>query len=348
MSTPAEVLGPAERLLNVELVDGWVVTNRITRDPGCTGQSRSACYCAKKGDETAFVKAFDFRGEEKTRTVDQLNDMTAEFINERRVHEICRDNNLTRVTTIIGSGGVEVSGEVVHYIICEFAERSLRELHPPGEEVIAPAERLLALRQVTSALEQLHGASIAHQDVKPSNAVRHDGVFKLTDLGSSSCKHLPPAPHDLEWFAGQPAYAPYELLYAERGSWEQRRLGCDIFLLGNMAFTSFVGHSITYFVVGTLPEAMKPFGDHAVRFTEVLPDLVENHRQMIPEVVNVCVPAVIAKEFLELIDTMCHPDPQRRGHPKNILGSGSRYGLERYRSKFDQLAAIARKLSVAA
>ncbi|HEY2397155.1 MAG TPA: hypothetical protein VGH81_14425 [Rudaea sp.] len=348
MNDPVEFLGPAERLVGVELVDDWIVTERMKRDPGGTGQSRSACYRAKKGTAIAFVKAFDFRGEEKNRTVDQLNDMTAEFINERRVHEICRDNNFTRVTTIIASGGTEVDGEVVHYIICEYAERSLRELHPPGEQVTPPAERLLALRQVASALEQLHGASIAHQDVKPSNAVKQDGVFKLTDLGSSSCKHLPAAPHDQEWFAGQSAYAPYELLYAERGSWEQRRLGCDVFLLGNMAFTSFVGYSITAFVVGVLPDKLKPFSGYNVRFSEVLPDLIENHRSMIPEIIQVCVPAVIAKEFLALIDTTCHPDPERRGHPRNILGSGSRYGLERYTSKLNQLAAIVGKLGVAA
>lgn len=348
MNQPTDVLGPADRLEGVTLVEGWIVTERRMRDPGGTGQSRSACYCAKKDNSIAFVKAFDFHGEEKSRTVDQLNNMTAEFLNERRVHEICRDNNFTRVTTIIASGAVEVDGQVVHYIICEYAERSLRELHPPGNPVTPPHERLLALRQVASALEQLHSGGIAHQDVKPSNAVRQGGVFKITDLGSSSCKHLPAAPHDFERFAGQAAYAPYELLYAEGGSWEQRRLGCDVFLLGNMAFNSFVGVSITQIVVGALPEKLRPSDGYEVRFSEALPDLIENHRTLVPHFINELVPTVIAREFLQLIDTMCHPDPQRRGHPKNILGSGSRYGLQRYTSKFDQLAAMARKLSVAA
>ena len=348
MNQPTDILGPAERLQGVTLADGWIVTERRMRDPGGTGQSRSACYRAKKDNAIAFVKAFDFRGEEKSRTVDQLNNMTAEFINERRVHEICRDNNFTRVTTIIASGAVEVDGQIVHYIICEHAERSLRELHPPGDPGTPPHERLLALRQVASALEQLHSGSIAHQDVKPSNAVRQDGVFKITDLGSSSCKHLPAAPHDHERFAGQPAYAPYELLYSEGGSWEQRRFGCDVFLLGNMAFNSFVGVSITSIVIGALPEELRPSQGYDVRFSEVLPDLIENHRALIPAFIEVRVPAAIAGEFLELINTMCHPDPQRRGHPKNILGSGSRYGLQRYTRKFDQLAAMARKFGAAA
>lgn len=340
--------GPAERLVGKTLIDGWIVDHRVTRDPGCTGQTRSACYCAKRGTDVAFVKAFDFRGEEKSRTVDQLNAMTAEFINERSVHQICRTEGLTRVTGILGDGTVEVDGEVVHYLICEFADRCLREIHPPGEHGIPPAERLLALRQVASALEQLHSASIAHQDVKLSNVVRDSDLFKLTDLGSSSCKSLPPAPHDLESFAGQVAYAPYELLYGERGSWEQQRLGCDIFLLGNLAFTSFVGVSITWWVMHGLRAELRPFEGHDVRFSEVLPNLLENHYAVIPVVVEELVPPSIADEFLALINTMCHPDPAKRGHPKNLSGRGSRYGLERYTSKFNQLATIVRKYGAAA
>jgi len=348
MSVAVEYLGPAERLSGVMLRDGWVVAERIHRDPGGTGQSRSSCYRARKGDAVAFLKAFDFRGEEKNRTVDALNKMTAEFINERSIHEVCKDAGLTRITTIIDSGSIEIDNEVVHYILCEYADKSLREVHPPGDLVTPASERLLAIRQVTSALEQLHSTGIAHQDVKPSNVVRKNNMFKLTDLGSSSCKHLPTAPHDLDPYAGQAVYAPYELLYAEGGSWEQRRLGCDMFLLGNMAFNSFVGVSITQIVIGLLPEKLKPCEGYEVRFVEVLPDLIENHRELVPEFIKECVPPSIADEFLFLIDSMCHPDPKRRGHPKNMLGKGSQFGLERYRSKFNQLALIARRASVAA
>jgi serine/threonine protein kinase len=340
--------GPAEKLVGLTLKDGWIVSHRIARDPGSTGQSRSACYCAKRGDQLAFVKAIDFRWEDKNRTVDLLNAMTAEFINERSVHEICRKEGLTRITSIIGDGAIEVDGERVHYLICEFADRCLREIHPPGTAGIPQADRLMALRQVSSALAQLHGARIAHQDVKLSNVVRDFDLFKLTDLGSSSCKDLPAAPHDLERFAGQAAYAPYELLYGERSSWDQQRLGCDVFLLGNLAFTSFVGQSITLWVMHSLPAELRPFQGYEVRFSEVLPNLLENHREIVPHVIQTCVHASIADEFLLLINTMCHPDPTKRGHPKNLNGSGSRHGLERYTSKLDQLAAVVRKYGVAA
>lgn len=342
------VQGPAERLVGLTLKGGWKVIRSIARDPGSTGQSRSACYCAEFGNQLAFVKAIDFRWEDKNRTVDELNAMTAEFINERSVHEICREERLTRVTSIIDAGTIEVDGEVVHYLICEFADRCLREIYPPGDDSVRQADRLLALRHVSSALEQLHGASIAHQDVKLSNVVRDVDVFKLTDLGSSSCKRLPPAPHDLESFAGQPAYAPYELLYGERSPWEQQRLGCDIFLLGNLAFTSFVGNSITYWVMHCLPAELRPFDGHEVRFSEVLPNLMENHGEIVPVVIEQFVHASIADEFLALINTMCHPDPTKRGHPKNLGGSGRRYGLERYTSKLNRMAAVVRKYGVAA
>ena len=39
--------------------------------------------------------------------------------------------------------------------------------------------------QILRALQHLHDGGIIHGDVKPLNIVRHEGVFKLIDLGAS-------------------------------------------------------------------------------------------------------------------------------------------------------------------
>ena len=45
-----------------------------------------------------------------------------------------------------------------------------------------------------------------------------------------------------------------------------------------------------------------------------------------------------ADELAGLVTQLCNPDPQLRGHPKNIGYRGDRYSLERYVSIFDRLA----------
>jgi len=255
-------LGPAELLVGQVLNDKWIVHERLARDGGDTGGSRSACYRATSRDGLpAFVKAYDFRRDDIGGDTEKLQRILSEFNNERRIHEHCRDRRLSRVTRIYDHGVIEIAGQGVHFLICEYADRSLRNYHPPGESCVPTAERLIALKKIASALVQLHTAGVAHQDVKPSNAVYFDDeTVKITDLGSASCVYLPAPPHDDEPYVGQPNYAPYELLYnsGAHSSWQRRRYGCDIFLLGNLIFTSFVGCSLTPLAMHTIDEHLWP------------------------------------------------------------------------------------------
>jgi serine/threonine protein kinase len=334
--------GAAEKLLGFLLLDRWTVVDRIARDPGPDGESRTSCYRAvdPKGMQ-AFVKAFDFRHEDRTRSTEQLSDMLLEYNHEKRIHHYCADRRLTRVTRIYGAGDISVDGETVHFIVCEYAPRSLREAHPPGSGQIPAAERLIGLRKVAAGIAQLHAVGVAHQDIKPSNAVAYDdSEVKVTDLGSSSCSHFPAPPHDARSFSGQPGYAPYELLYSHLSpTWDQRRIGCDIFLLGNLAFTSFVGRSLSYVLVHGLSDELR-HTSFSGTYDQVLPFLEELHFAMVPLFINEAAPKCIASELTDMILTMCHPDPLKRGHARNLKGRGGQYGLERYISTMDRLARV--------
>lgn len=315
LSTGGTPDGPAERLEGVALNEKWLVLERLVRDPGDTGQSRSSCYGAVSvdGGRSAFVKAFDFRLDDRSGDTDRLERNVREFNHERKILEYC--NELSRVTRIYDSGVVVIDGEAVHFIVCEFAPRSFRRLQPPGDEAVQAHERLYALRKIASALIQLHSAGVAHQDVKPSNAVCFDDqVIKITDLGSSSCLHLPSPPHDEDPVVGQPNYAPYELLYPNSGTstWQRRRFGCDAFLLGNLIFTSFVGASMSILVLHALDEKLRP-DECTCTYDEVLPDLVTAHFAIVPEFLRATVPAVVVDDLVRLVLALTHPDPSKRG-----------------------------------
>ncbi|MDP1997159.1 MAG: hypothetical protein Q8J90_08155 [Gallionella sp.] len=336
--------GAAERLVGLTLLDAWEVQERIRHDDGMSGSSRSACYRAvsPKGD-FAFVKAFDFRRQELGGDTDALELMVREYNYEKKVHYFCLDKGVSRVTRIYGADKILIDGEAVHFLVCEWVDKCLREHQPPGDGGISASDRFTALRDAAAALAQLHQAGIAHQDIKPSNAMCSDvGFMKLTDLGSSSCERIESPPHDLDSFVGQPNYAPYELLYEHPPSgWRRRRFGCDLFLLGNLCFTSFVGGSLSFAALHNIPKQYRHTefsGDYA----EVMPHLIEAHELLIPHMLQSKVPEPLLDEVIQLVISLCHPDPLRRGHSKNLQFNNNQFGLERFITKFNTLATRAK------
>jgi serine/threonine protein kinase len=331
--------GPAELLVGLLLNQKWLVHERLAKDSADTGQTRSACYQAIAPDgNVVFVKAFDFRQDDKSGDTERLERNVREFNHERKIHEFCQ--KLSRVTKIHGSGTITVEEQAVHFIVCEFAPRSFRALQPPGDPDIPAHERLYGLRKIASALVQLHGAGVAHQDVKPSNAVCFEDKFiKIADLGSSSCLHLPSPPHDDDQIVGQPSYAPYELLYPNAGTstWQRRRFGCDAFLLGNLIFTAFVGASLTVAVLHGLDEKLRPDFCTCI-YEELLPDLIIAHHALVPEFLGSSVPEVIKSDLIRLVMALTHPDPAKRGLSPGIVRGERNFDLHRCVGTLNTLA----------
>lgn len=337
----ARVDGPADKLLGMTLLGEWLVVERVVRNSTRSGEPRSSCYRATNAEGAqAFVKAFDFWYEDVAGDPLSLERMVREFNHEHTVHKICRDKKLSRVTRIFDASKVIVEGFAVHFLVCEYAPKSFADALPPGDSTVPAWERLSALHKVAAGLAQLHGLDVAHQDIKPTNAVSFAcGSVKVTDLGSSSCRSIPPAPHDDFSFCGQPNYAPYELLYDQVGPWVQRRFGCDMFLLGNLAYTSFTGYSLTAMLTGSLQESLRHTSPTA-EYQLALPYLVEKHHEWAPLFLAQAdtVPEIILEELTSLILTTCHPDPAERGVALNGRNPKVQYSVQRCVSAFDLMS----------
>jgi eukaryotic-like serine/threonine-protein kinase len=135
------------------------------------------------------------------------------------------------------------------------------------------AWKLRSLHHVATGIHQLHSAGIAHQDVKPSNILVFDrATSKVADLGSASQRGTL-SPRDDRRFAGDPSYAPPELLYGQLDpDWNNRRLGCDAYLLGSMIVFMFTGLNATSLLFSkTLPEHHP--GQWKGSYTDILPHL---------------------------------------------------------------------------
>jgi len=305
--------------------------------------SRSVCYAARnEAGENAFLKAFDFREIERRGDIDELNKMSREYIHERDIHSLCSSDGISRVTRFFGAGTIEVEGVSIHYLLTEFADGTIRELHPPGNTAVPLSARFRFHRDIASALQQLHKADVAHQDLKPSNAVHLGGTqAKITDMGSASSPRLQAPPHDLEPYAGQPNYAPYELLYGETGAFYVRRIGCDVFLLGNLIFTDLVGTSLSHLMLHLLEPSLR-HTQFTGSYADVMPDLISLHDEHLKDCLSLCCPEHLLQDVSGLIGGLCHPDPKRRGHPRNVLMNADQYGLERVISTLDRLATAAK------
>lgn len=344
-SNMTRTLTPAQELEGRTLPNGWKVMRRIPRPQTATGGYFSTSYivCSTSG-EKAFLKAMDYqRALISSDPARELQAMTAAYVFERTLLQKCRERRLSRIVNVLDSGtlpspGSDPSG-VVEYLVFEIANGDIRQYIDAGEE-IETAWALRTIHGAAAALQQLHSIRIAHQDVKPSNLlVFEDEHPKLADLGRAFDRDAA-SPFDELNIAGDKTYAPPELLYGQvAADWQERRLGCDMYLLGSLVMFFFTGGvSMTHLLLTRLSKdhhynnwtatygEVLPYLQHA--FVSIIYDLrqsVDTRYSRVPDIVS----------------QLCNPDPKRRGHPKTLLSSANQYSLERYVSIFGNMASRA-------
>jgi serine/threonine protein kinase len=245
----------------------------------------------------------------------------------------------------IGSGEVDAPPHLydpsygvlgsVSYIIFEVADGDLRRAVADAGGLLDYAWALRVLHGTANGLSQLHQEKIEHQDLKPSNVMTIERQAKVGDLGNAS----PPGGggiFDSQDIAGDPIYAPPELLYGEVHSDERvRRRACDAFHLGSLAVFLISGSGLTGLLSAELNQAFHwrtwprdyrnalPYVRDA--YDCVMTDLTED-----PDFAG---DAALMDVLAELTD----PDPLVRGNPKVPAGA-QRYAMQRYVSAFDRLA----------
>jgi eukaryotic-like serine/threonine-protein kinase len=340
-------MSAAEKLLGLELENGWEVTKHLPRNPGATGGTFSQSYEARNGERVGFLKAFDFAPafEPGVDTPEIIQIMVEAYNHERDVLSHCRERRMSNVVLSIEHGSVQVPGLSqmegrVFYMIFEMATGDVR-IQMDTSKRMDVLWCMRALRDVCLGLFQVHREMIAHQDAKPSNVLTYrNGSFKVADFGRSSRRgHF--ARHDSLPVAGDMTYTPPELLYGYlHPDFAPRRIGCDLYMLGNLATFLFSGVNVTALLLSHLDsqhhpknwggtyEQVLPYVRSA--FTKVLDDL----RPLVDEIVR--------DDVMRLVAELCDPDLALRGHPKGV-GRPDQYSLERYVSQLD---LSARRLAI--
>jgi len=224
----------------------------------------------------------------------------------------------------------------VNYLIFELADGDVRWFLDSSDAADV-AWKLRSLHDIATALMQLHGQGIAHQDLKPSNVlVFSDASSRVGDLGRG-IKRGQPAPHEQMIIAGHHAYAPPELHYGSVAQdWQRYRLGCDLYQLGSMALFLFESVTATPAIFGALAQEYQPTA-WSGPYQDVLPHLRDAFNRVFAAPLFSDLPS-IGDKLLQTVRQLCDPDPSLRGHPRTRAQPGNPLGLERFVTAFDLMS----------
>lgn len=335
---------PATQLEGLILDSTWTVGPLIEKPMGSTGGCFSHCYKVRTATGRAgFLKALDFTRafNEDADFTDAIQSITAAFNFERDLLKICTDRRMDRVVRAISSGVAKVA-EVpfgkVPYLIFEEADGDVRS-HLDNNAPTTLAWKLRCLHHIATGLMQLHGADIAHQDVKPSNVLIFDAeqrhqISKIADLGRASQAGTV-CPYDSLAWPGDPAYAPPEFHYGHLESdWNRRRIGADLYLLGNMVSFLFTQTTTISLLFRALPQEFLPSNWHGT-YVEVLPYVQHAFSISLEDFTSELGNEKLREDLLPVFQQLCQPDPAMRGDTSRPM---NKIALERFVSRFDMLA----------
>ena len=348
-----------EELLGVDLPEGWKVDQRLTRKAFQSGSCFSVGYVVKRGEEKAFMKAFDFFGAmQQNDPIAALNELTETYLFERELLESCGAAKMTKVVRAISSGTVDDSRAPlgkVFYLLFELAESDVRAHLVESNRGLG--WRIRCLHHISTALQQLHKRGIYHQDLKPSNVL----VFtkgeesKLGDLGRAHWV-AKSAPHDVQLIPGAFRYAPPELLYgAPVGEALAQKAASDLYLFGSMISYFATGMAFTPMLLKYLLPEHQPFVAHGAWrgfFRDVLPYVVIAHEKAVKEIEfalkdelkNQANSDQVVSEIIQMLRYCSNPDPLVRGHPATRRKAhGNQYDIERFVAMSD---LVARRLEI--
>jgi eukaryotic-like serine/threonine-protein kinase len=334
----------AAKLHALKLDDGWEVVRAIPRSAQSTGGQFSHSYEVRNGDgRRGFLKAFDFADafDPGADTIAILRMLVNGYEHERDILLHCKQRGHSRISLPLYHGNVQVPGMSgaegrVYFLILDMADGDIRS-QVDASNRFNTLWSVRALRDVCLGLWHVHRDMIAHQDLKPSNVLVYSksSDFRVADFGRASRRGTA-ALHDNLSFPGDRTYAPPEFMYGYADpDFVKRRIGCDLFMLGNVACFLFAGINLTANIMSHLAPQYQP-GAWMGTYHQVLPYLQNAFTSSLGDLETV-LDAEIRSDALRTIRELCNPDVSRRGHFRGI-GRHNQYSLERYVSELDLLA----------
>lgn len=336
----------AHNLEGLILKSGWTVIEKLESTPGSTGAFFSVCYKAEKDGEVCFLKALDFNKffitarfeNPNEQAVDVIAKMVAAFRYERDLSNHCKGKHVTKVSFVREADQEILEGftyPLVPYLIFEMADGDVRS-HIKFANKLDFTWKLGSLHDIAVGLKQLHKIEVSHQDIKPSNILLFNKESKIGDIGRALCKNLE-SPLDGSVFTGDGNYAPPEIMYGYfEADWHKRAYAIDCYLLGSLVVFYYAGISMSALLMKNIDQSFRADvwrGD----FDTIKPYILDAFSKSLTEFSGCFKSEYYKKELVQIVEQLCYPIPDKRGHPKTIALNGNSFDLERFVSRFDNL-----------
>lgn len=344
--------------IECKVVAGWTIVNKLAapdKSKNETGGNFSTCYKVEKDGVVAFMKVLDYAkimmlyGQ---LTPQIMQRASSEFNYEKALSEYCVNRRVSKVVHYIESGDVLLDGYIVNgsvsFIIYEMADGDIRKVLDLSSKAELAARinslstKLNSLHDVSVGLSQLHMNDISHQDIKPSNILSIKGESKIGDLGRSICFDSSVSCPYSALFNGDKNYAAPECYYPDFVSSIESLYQIDNYMLGGLIAYYITGLTFNALMNNHLPDVLQFSKFRSIQtqtYCNVLPDMMNAYQKALKDFENEIPIDEVKVGLVSLVAYLCNPDPNRRGHPKNVLETSRtpNYDLQRTIQELDVL-----------
>jgi serine/threonine protein kinase len=335
MSEGSHFIRP-EVALGTQLFNGWKLSTPLRHIHPDSGSSHGVCV--NNEGRQAFLKVNWLQKANSGPENFKTNASRHAF--EIQLLSYCKDMNLPGIIRLFDHGQITEKNNF-HFdaMVLERADSAadLEFTSLPGDLLWWFSAHLM---QIAYSVSVLHKHQIVHRDLTPQNIVLANNrtTSLLTDFGTAFWLNHP-SPTDLLRVT-----TPYHLSPPERfvhhqwsSRWE-KLTAIELWQFGNLLFQALVGTSLLKPLLGSRFGDFERLEEESFRPTPILKNQVESGFKeacsMLANTIIRKVPTDLqpqARILADIFKTACHPDLNKRGHPK-LVGTGPdhRYRLEPY------------------
>ena len=340
-------------------MNGWNVVRQLPKpdlNKGETGGNFSICYIVEKNGKEYFMKVLDLRKcfnnakQFGFNMLDLIAEATQEFKYEMELSKHCSTNHVKNIINFLDGGEIimnEFIFNIVDFIIYEKADGNIRHNLSFSNDIMlieklkALTYKLRSLHEITLGINQLHNLGISHQDLKPSNILTIGEQSKIGDLGRSLCLTQDVfCPFTFTHFNGDRNYAPPEALFNYMLPDEKERLyQMDNYMIGSLIVFYICGVSFNTIMDKFFEHGLRKFCQSGISFDSARVYLINAYHSALLEFENNISCNEIKDDLTKIVGYLCNPEPERRGHPKNIplTNRTPNYDLSRTITELDVL-----------
>lgn len=181
-------------------------------------------------------------------------------------------------------------------------------------------DRLRFWRDLLIAIRQMHGAEVAHRDLKAENCLLFvRGAVtsvRVADFGRGKDLSLPPAADARAYISGRGdrRFAPPEYLLLQGDSTAENFVTADYYGLGSLMVEMISGHPMTALALGNFAAVMRTEQQNISLGVRTSPASLQNLYTSAIEDVTSSVPALVKEDLRTILYKLCDPRPsERRG-----------------------------------